>query len=70
MPVILNPAQVKIHSEIAPLLDQARKTFIRGVKLTLIVRVPNDDGQDVIVSDDTLDEVNKVIQRKIAAGKR
>jgi hypothetical protein len=67
-PQILDRIRVQLHDNIAPLLDAARKHFVPGVKLTLIVRSPEHAERDIIVSDDTLDEVNKVIQRKLTKG--
>jgi hypothetical protein len=67
---VLDPSKVKLHDAIAPLLDQVRKSFVPGVKLTLIVRSPGYDDRDVIISDDQLDEVNKVVQRKMIEATR
>ncbi len=67
---VLDPVRAKIHDAIAPLLDQARHTFLPGVKLTLIVRMPGRDDMDLIISEDALDEIGKLVQRKLDKGRR
>lgn len=67
-PQILDRVKVQLHDNIAPLLDAARKHFVPGVKMTLIVRSPGHDDRDIIISDDELPEVRKVVERKLTKG--
>ena len=62
---IMDAVKVQLHDKIAPLLTAARQNFVPGCKITLIVRSPGHDNHDAIISDDTLDEVLKVVQRKL-----
>lgn len=62
---ILDPIKAQLHDKIAPLLTAARQNFLPGCKLTLIVRLPGVIDRDCIISDDDLDEVHRLVQRKL-----
>jgi hypothetical protein len=65
----MDPVKVALHDKIAPVLDAARKHFVAGCKITLIVRLPGQEGLDLIISDDDIEEVEKLVKRKIAGKK-
>ena len=45
-------------------LERVRAVFAVPVKITLLVRVVDDPEGDIIVSDDKLDELIKMIERR------
>lgn len=47
-------------------MDAIRALFIPEVRVTLIVRTPGFDGRDFMLSEDELDEVIALIERRRA----
>lgn len=51
------------HEEVEAALNQLRPVFQPHCQLTFIMRRPGDDEGDMVISNDDLDELAKVIQR-------
>lgn len=45
------------------LVRHVRPLFVAGVKLTIIARYPECDESDVLVTDDSIDELIKLLER-------
>lgn len=52
-----------LRQDIAKHLDQISRSFKPGVKLTFIARFPGKEEQDVLVTDDSIDEIVRAAQR-------
>lgn len=46
------------------LLRHVRPLFVEGMKLTIIARYPGCDESDVIVTDDSIDELIALLKRR------
>lgn len=56
-----------LHVEIASTLECLSRLFVPGMKLTFIARLPGNDEADVLVSDDDMQGISGVVQRRFAA---
>jgi hypothetical protein len=56
-----------LHEEICTGLTYLSRLFVPGMKLTFIARLPGNGEADVLVSDDQMDEIIKLVQRRQAA---
>lgn len=56
---------VDLHFQIDQVLQLTRSLFNRPRQITYIARDPNDEGVDVIITDDNLDQVRTLIIKKI-----
>lgn len=45
-------------------MDAIKRCFKRGVKITVMVRTPNLPDRDFMMTDDSLDEVLKMLARR------
>lgn len=52
-----------MHARCTEHLEQISQLFKDGAKVTLIVRTPGFPERDVLLSDDTLEGANEVIER-------
>jgi hypothetical protein len=53
----------EVHQEVSAFLTEAERFFKPGVKLTFIMRRPDNDECDILITDDSLDELAAVIER-------
>jgi len=51
------------HKMAADTLNDLRKCFTADVKLTLLVRAPEDEDAEVCITDDNLDDIEALIAR-------
>lgn len=63
----MSPALEALRNEASDYLDRIRERFKPGVKVTLIVRRPGEPTQDFMLTDDDLQEVSALIDRRSAA---
>lgn len=52
------------QQEVSNLLNQIAEYFVEGSKLTLMVRQPNKPDQDFMLSNDDMDQVIEMAQRR------
>lgn len=50
-------------------MDQIKRLFKSGVKITVLVRTPGEPGRDFLMTDDDLDEAITALRRRRDAGK-
>ena len=53
----------EVRRETSYHMDQIISCFKHGAKIAVIVRTPGDDEADFMLTDDDLDELQKVIER-------
>ena len=52
---------------VAGYLDEIRTVFKPGIKITVLVRTPNEPGRDFIMTDDTEADLTAMIARRMKA---
>lgn len=57
----------QLHADLALDLDRVMRRFKPGMKVTLVVRNPENVEGDVVIGDDDLNEAIVAIQRRIGA---
>ena len=54
----------EVNKRVSGLLNEIAQSFVSGVKITLLVRVPGNDDADFLLTNDELSEVSKAIERR------
>lgn len=57
----------QLHNDLSDDLDRVLRRFKPGVKVTLVIRDPNNTERDVVIGDDDLDGAIEAIRRRVAA---
>lgn len=52
-----------MQDEVSVALNQLRRCFVSQMQLTFIARLPGNDDADVLISNDDLFEIHKLVER-------
>lgn len=63
-----NYALERVRRDVGDLLYRASKHFKPGARMTIIARQPGKPEQDFVLTDDTLDEIAALVERRKEAG--
>lgn len=58
----------EVQAFVAERMDEVITQFKPGVKITVVVRAPGYDERDFLMTDDAIDDVIALLQRRKAAG--